>query len=209
MSALEYTLHCGIYSALLLLLLLLLLFSFLPEDWMFRDCGRRGLYIWKASDLTPEVTSPGQLKVHVCFQQQLCKLLLPRSCRAYVKIPQRQCPLCEPIALLIPGNSNPSFKRNGPKMALPPQTDVFQPLSKAAFISSWKGKHHNLGSHVSCLSVRHCQLFLQHPRVLWQSREQVTHLSKGYSERYHSEKLWVPSFGFVSDFFFSFWAGLK
>lgn len=71
-------------------------------------------------------------------------------------------------------------------MALSPQTDVFQPLSKAAFISSWKGKHHNLGSHVSCLSVRHCQLFLQHPRVLWQSREQVTHLSKGSSERYSS-----------------------
>lgn len=161
-------------------------FPFLPGDWMFGDCGRRGLYIWKASDLTPEVISPGQLKVHVCFQQQLCKLLLPRLCRAYVKIPQRQCPLCEPVALLIPGNSNPSFKRNGPKMALPPQTDVFQPLSKAAFISSWKGKHHNLGSHVSCLSVRHCQLFLQHPRVLWQSREQVTHLSKGCSERYHS-----------------------
>lgn len=164
----------------------MLLFSFLPGDWMTGDCGRRGLYIWKASDLTPEVISPGQLKVHVCFQQQLCKLLLPRLCRAYVKIPQRQCPLCEPVALQIPGNSNPSFKRNGPKMALSPQTDVFQPLSKAAFISSWKGKHHNLGSHVSCLSVRHCQLFLQHPRVLWQSREQVTHLSKGRSERYHS-----------------------
>lgn len=31
MSALEYTLQCGIYSTLLLLLLLLLLFSFLPE----------------------------------------------------------------------------------------------------------------------------------------------------------------------------------
>lgn len=133
-SHLEYTLQCGIYRGLLLLLLLLLLFSFLPGDWMFGDCGRRSLYIWKASDLTPKVTSPGQLKVHVCFQQQLCKLLLPWLCRAYVKIPQRQCPLCEPIALLIPGNSNPSFKRNGPKMALPPQTDVFQPLSKAAFI---------------------------------------------------------------------------
>lgn len=153
---------------------------------MFGDCGRRRPYIWKASDLTPEVISPGQLKVHVCFQQQLCKLLLPWLCRAYVKIPQRQCPLCEPRALLIPGSSNPSFKRNGPKMALPPQTDVFQPLSKAAFISSWKGKHHNLGSHVSRLSVRHCQLFLQHPRVLWQSREQVTHLSKGCVEWYHS-----------------------
>lgn len=111
MSSLEYTLQCGIYSAFLLLLLLLLLFSFLPGDWMFGDCGRRGLYIWKASDLTPEVIGPGQLKVHVCFQQQLCKLLLPWLCRAYVKIPQRQCPLCEPRALLIPGNSNPSFKK--------------------------------------------------------------------------------------------------
>lgn len=82
---------------------------------MTGDCGRRGLYIWKASDLTPEVISPGQLKVHVCFQQQLCKLLLPRLCRAYVKIPQRQCPLCEPVALQIPGNSNPSFKEMGLK----------------------------------------------------------------------------------------------
>lgn len=77
-------------------------------------------------------------------------------------------------------------------MALPPQTDVFQPLSKAAFISSWEGKHHNLGSHVSCLSVRYCQLFLQHPRVLWQSREQVTHLSKGSSDN----TIHVPDFFF-------------
>ena len=112
--------------------------------------GARGRapYIWKVSGLMREATGPGQLKVHVCFQPQLCKLPPLGSAGLMSSSLKDSGPF-------VRFHPNPPCQSHWPATGPRPQTAVGQHLSEAAFILPREGKYRNLEVHVCSSSTRH------------------------------------------------------